>query len=104
MGKGNGSESTNRQIKDLLPQVLGSIGAMHRERPDLIVAAWPHVIGEKLAPMTRAVTFDKGVLFVKVSNSTLYSLLERHERGRLLKCLREKFPAVEIKNIHFRIG
>ena len=104
MGKGEGSEPTNKHLKDLLPQVLRSIGAVHRDRPDLILAAWPQIIGEKLASMTKAVSFDKGVLSVKVSNSTLYSLLSQHERGRLIKCLREKFPSVEIKNIHFRIG
>jgi hypothetical protein len=95
---------TNKQMKDLLPKVLGKIGAIHRERPDLILAAWPLIIGEKLAPMAKAVSFEQGILVVKVGNSTLYSLLSQHERGRLLKCLREKFPSVGIKNIHFRIG
>lgn len=104
MDKGNRAGLTNKQLKDLLPKALSSIGALHRDRPDLIVAAWPQVIGEKLAAMTNAVSFDKGVLYVKVRNSTLYSLLAQHERGRLLKSLREKFPSVEIKNIHFRIG
>lgn len=91
-------------MRDLLPKVLGQIGALHRDRPDLVVAAWPEIIGEKLGPMTQAVGFEKGVLTVKVRNSTLYSLLSQHERGRLLKCLREKFPSIEIKNISFRVG
>lgn len=94
---------TNKQLKDLLPKVLGNIGALHRDRPDLILAAWPQIVGEKLADMAKAVAFENGVLYVKVSNSTLYSLLSQHERGRLLKLLREKFPSVEIKNIHFRV-
>jgi hypothetical protein len=98
------SEVTNKQMKDLLPKVLGKIGAIHRDRPDLILAAWPHIIGEKLAQMTKAVSFDQGILFVKVSNSTLYSLLSQHERARLLKSLRAQFPSVEIKNIQFRVG
>jgi hypothetical protein len=104
MGKGDSAGLTNKQLKDLLPKVLGHIGAMHRDRPDLILAAWPQIIGEKLASMTRAVSFEKNILVVKVSNSSLYSLLSQHERGRLLKSLREKFPSIEIKNIHFRIG
>jgi len=102
--KGRESDVTNKQMKDLLPKVLGQIGAIHRDRPDLILAAWPRIIGSKLAPMAKAVSFDQGILFVKVSNSTLYSLLSQHERGRLLKSLREQFPSVEIKNIHFRVG
>jgi hypothetical protein len=104
MDKGNGSDLTNKQLKDLLPKVLGNIGAVYRDRPDLILAAWPQIIGEKLASMAQAISFEKGILVVKVRNSTLYSLLSQHERGRLLKSLRGKFPSVEIKNIHFRIG
>lgn len=104
MDKADRSPLTNKHMKDLLPKVLGKIGALHRDRPDLILAAWPLIIGEKLASMTKAVSFDRGILFVKVGNSTLYSLLSQHERGRLLKNLREKFPSVEIKNIHFRVG
>ena len=104
MGMGDRSERTNKQLQDLLPKMLSGIGALHRDRPDLIVAYWPQLIGEKLSGMTQAVSFDQGVLYVKVSNSTLYSLLAQHERGRLLKSLREKFPQVEIKNIHFKIG
>ncbi|MBS0606195.1 MAG: DUF721 domain-containing protein [Parachlamydiales bacterium] len=100
----DGTESTNRDMKSLLPRLLGQIGEMHKERPDLILASWPEIVGSKLAPMTRAVSFVEGILYVKVNNSTLYSLLSQHERGRLVKCLRERFPAVEIKNIVFRLG
>lgn len=91
-------------MKDLLPKVLNEINMIHRDRPDLILAAWPQIIGDKLAAMTKAVGFENGILVVKVSNSTLYSLLSQHERGRLLKKLREQFPGAGVKNIHFRIG
>lgn len=104
MNKGNGSHLTNKQMKDLLPKVLSQIGMIYRDRPDLILAAWPEIIGEKLASMAKAVCFENGILVVKVSNSTLHSLLAQYERSRLLKNLREKFPSVEIKHIHFRIG
>lgn len=104
MYKGERSESTNKQLKDVLPKVLGAIGALHKDRPDLILAAWPEIIGKTQASMTKAVAFEKGILYVKVSNSPLYSLLAQHERKRLLRHLKERFPSVEIKNIHFRIG
>ncbi len=100
----DGVQSTNRDMRTLLPQLLGQIGEMHRERPDLVLASWPEIIGKQLAPMTKAVCFEAGILYVKVNNSTLYSLLSQHERGRLLKCLRQRFPAIEIKNIVFRLG
>ncbi len=96
--------SPAKKIQQLLPKILDEIGRMQKMRPDLILAAWPEVIGAKLAPMTEAVSFHESVLLVKVKNATLYSLLAKHEKFRLLKNLQEKFPKVEIRNIIFRIG
>lgn len=112
MGKGpqrtpwhyDGTEPTAKPISSLLPGLLNRIGSSYKERGDIILAAWPLLVGEKIAPMTQAVSFKEGVLSVKVKNSTLYSLLVRHERPRLLKSLQEKFPHVAIHNIAFRMG
>ena len=100
----DGVRPTSRQIRHLLPEILGQIGAEFQERPDLILAAWPEIIGEKLAPQTQAISFHEGILTVKVKNSTLLSLLSQHERPRLLKSLQQKFPSITIKGIAFRIG
>ncbi len=91
-------------MKDLLPKVMGGLEGSYKERPDLVLAAWPQIIGEKLAPMTEAVSFVSGVLTVKVRNSTLHSLLSQNEKGRLLNKLKESFPSAVIRNIIFRIG
>ena len=99
-----GTETTGRHIRDVLPSVLKEIGANFQDRPDLILATWSQIIGQKLAPMTQAVSFEGGLLFVKVKNSSLYSLLSQHERPRLLRELRQKFPSVTIRNIIFRMG
>lgn len=99
----DGTETTSRRLGDLLPGVLQRIGRIHQERPDLIMAAWPQVIGDQLAPMTEAVEFSEGVLTVKVKNSTLYSLLTRHDKPRILRELRSRFPRSTIKNIIFRM-
>lgn len=100
----DGTQPTGKLLRQLLPELLGQIGASHQERPDLILAAWAQVIGERLSPMTQAVSFHEGILTVKVKNSTLHSLLSQHERPRLLRSLREKFPNAKIHNIIFRIG
>lgn len=100
----DGSETTSRQLKELLPSVLSRIGGVYEERGDLVLAAWPEIIGSKLAGMTEAVSFESSVLVVKVKNSTLYSLLSQHDKPRILKNLRDKFPATSINNIVFRLG
>jgi hypothetical protein len=98
------SRLTNKLLVNLLPKMLEQIAAMQKDRPDLIVSAWQEIIGEKFSPMAKAIGFENGILMVKVSNSTLYSLLAQHEKKRLLQMLRKKFPSIEIKTIHFRIG
>lgn len=95
---------TTKSLRQLLPSVLQQIGKNFQQRPDLILTVWPSLIGERLAPMTQAVSFVEGILTVKVRNSSLLSLLTQHERPRLLKQLREKFPSVTIRNIRFCIG
>lgn len=95
---------TSKSLKSLLPSVLRAIGKRHDERPDLILAAWPSLIGSRLAYMTNAVSFVDGVLTIKVRNSSLLSLLTQHERPRLLKELRSKFPNAKVRNIRFFIG
>lgn len=102
--KYDGTQLTSHRMIDLLPSVLAKISAVCDQRSDLILAFWPDIIGSKLASMTKAVSFSGGVLIVNVKNSTLYSLLSQHEKVRLLKLLRQKFPHAEIKNLVFRMG
>lgn len=100
----DGPIPTTRHISQVLPGILHDIGKNFQNRPDLILAAWPDVIGQKLAPMTQAVSFSDGFLVVKVHNSTLYSLLAQNDKPRLLKNLRDKFPQTTIKSIVFQLG
>lgn len=100
----DGTALTTFRISELLASVLSEIGEVYQERPDLLLASWPEVIGQQLAPMTQAVSFSDGILLVKVKNSTLHSLLSQHDKPRILSSLRQKFPKIDIKNIQFRIG
>jgi len=100
----SGIKPTGKLLSTLLPAALKRLGEQVGERPDLVLAAWPKVIGEKLASMTRAVSFEAGVLTVHVDNSTLLSLLTQHEKQKLVTRLKREFPKVTIRNIIFRIG
>lgn len=100
----DGSAKTTHHIQHLLPQVFHNISKTYHDRPDLILAAWPEIIGEPFAQMTQALSFREGVLTVKVSNSTLHSLLCQYDKPRILKNIRDKFPTTSIKTIVFRQG
>ena len=100
----DGTHVTTHKVGDLLPIVLSQINEIYQDRPDLLIASWPEIIGPKLAAMTQAVSFNEGILTVKVRNSTLHSLLSRHDKLRILSNLRQRFPKMYIQNIVFRIG
>jgi Dna[CI] antecedent, DciA len=100
----DGTGVTTHRVSDLLSKVLSKIGDSYKDRPDIILASWPDVIGQKLAPMTEAVSFKDGILTVKVKNSTLHSLLTQYDKPRILNSLRHKFPSADVKNVVFRIG
>ncbi|NGX61286.1 MAG: hypothetical protein K940chlam9_00769 [Chlamydiae bacterium] len=100
----DGPLPTARPIQKLLPSILRSISHRYQDRPEMILVAWPEVIGSHLASMTEAVSFHDGVLHVRVRNSTLYSLLTQVEKPRILQNLRQKFPGSKIKTISFRMG
>lgn len=100
----DGTETTSRLLKDILPFATSKIKGIVDSQGDAILAYWPELVGDRIHTMTKAVSFSEGALTVRVTNSTLYSLLVQQERMRLLLRLREKFPGVTIKTILFRMG
>ena len=100
----DGTAVTTHKMTELLPDVLETISGVYKARPDLILASWPTIIGPQMASMTQAVSFNEGILVVKVKNSTLYSVLSQRDRTKILNLLQVKFPKAQIKNIIFRMG
>lgn len=100
----NPSHLTSKTLQSLLPDFLKKVNQTCSKREDLIPLAWPEIIGEKLAPMSRAESFRDGVLYVVISNSTLLSILNHREKQVLLKKFKAKFPKTDIKEIRFRLG
>lgn len=100
----DGTGVTSHQLRDILPLVLKGVQGVYQSKAELVLDAWPSIIGCRLSSMTRAESFIDGVLTVRVKNSTLHSLLQQHDKSRLLAKLREKFPGVPLKTIVFRIG
>lgn len=100
----DGTAITTHKMTDLLSEVVLQIRENYQDRPDLVLAAWPEVIGPQLSAMTQAVSFADGILLVKVKNSTLHSLLSQNDKARIMASLKSKFPRIQLKNIVFRIG
>lgn len=100
----SGNQRTSRSIQEILPKVLESVTKNFEAGGEVILNAWPQVIGERFGPYTEAVSFRRGILKVKVRNSTLLSLLKEHEKGTLQSNFKKLFPNLLIKDIHFTMG
>jgi hypothetical protein len=97
----SGTQSPSKKLSDLLPDFVKELHK-NREAPrEEIFHFWQELIGEKMAPLTEVTSFFDGVLTVKVKSTTLYSLLQGHEKARLLAQLQKKFA---IRNLVFRVG
>ncbi|MCE5293138.1 MAG: DUF721 domain-containing protein [Chlamydiales bacterium] len=96
---------TSQKLQDLLPKMMAGVVAKYNDNPQILLEEWPQIVGVELAPMARAERFEDGVLYVKVKNSTLLSLLSNpHDKKRLIDCIRKKLSGISIRNIVFRIG
>lgn len=95
---------TSKHLKNLLVNFEENLKKINSIPIQDILSFWSEMVGHHVSAMTKAVDFQNGVLFVKVNNSSLYSLLMLHEKQKLLQLLRKKFPAILIKAIHFKLG
>ena len=48
---------TSRHLSSILSKVLTNINTQQKQRPDLLLAFWPQVVGPAIAQLTRAVCF-----------------------------------------------
>lgn len=100
----DGPELTSRPLGALLEGALERIEKRRARDPQAVQALWPMIVGPQIAPFTRADRFVDGVLFVTVSNSTVYSLLATTEKSILLKQMQRELPGSGVRNIVFRLG
>ncbi|HSX03777.1 MAG TPA: DUF721 domain-containing protein [Rhabdochlamydiaceae bacterium] len=98
------TEKATKELSEMLPSLMKKMQKLQSDTPQQILTSWPLIVGEKWASMTKAASFSDGILIVKVKNSSLLSVLSQHEKQRLLKSLREKFPSCTIQEIRFCMG
>ena len=101
----NGTFLTSKKLTDMLPSAMRRIQTSYKVSPDLLLQAWPEIIGPSFSSFTRAIRFDENVLYIGVKNASVMSLLAHHaEKKRILACYHARFPHVPMKNIIFRLG
>lgn len=101
----DGPQPTSRKLSDLLSGVMQKLGPLYKSQPQVVLEAWPDIVGEKLALFTSATRFENGVLYVKVKNSTLLCLLNNPvDKQKIHEAVKASVPGIVLNNIVFRIG
>lgn len=101
----DGPGITSHTLQEFLPRLTQRLECVYHAHPNLVIETWPKVVGEVLAPMTRATAFVDGVLRVTVKTSTLLSVLSNPvDKQRIMAALCERLPGLVIENIVFKIG
>lgn len=100
----DGLDPTGRRIETLLPDILISIAKTQQQSITIIDAVWKEIVGPKIYDFTKLHDFNKGVLFIKVKNATLLSILSSQEKGRLMQNLKDKLPNIHFVNLVFQFG
>jgi Dna[CI] antecedent, DciA len=93
-----------RNVSDFLQKVLKDLGLSERMQLEQVQAAWLKAAGEFLAKQSTPDNVLRGVLTVRVvQSSVLYAL--NMEKARLLRSLNESLAKTTvIKDIRFRHG
>lgn len=100
----DGTEITSKALKDLLPTVFRGLQKSYVSCFQSIVAVWPNLVGTQTAISTTPTSLQEGILTVVVRNSTLYCLLSRYEKMKIIKQIKNQFPKSDINDIIFRMG
>lgn len=91
-----------RPIGDLLAGVIKGIQSAQSKKFSKMGKLWIELVGPQYAKMTVIEKFSNGILYVKVSSASLYSLLAVQEKPKLIRAIQEALPLLELTNIVFR--
>lgn len=96
-----GTLPTGKKISEVLPEMLKGLKVKSTDEKEVLFQFWYSLLGEKLGGLTQPISWNDGVLLVKVKSGALYATLCQHEKKRLLKAISAKF---KVRDLVFRIG
>ena len=100
----DGLKPTGRKIEDMLPSMLAFIQDSQQRSIEILETCWNEIVGKKISESTKVYNYQKVVLYIKVKNATLLSILSSQEKRRLMHNLKEKLPNIELTNLVFQFG
>lgn len=93
-----------KAVSEILKQVFIDLQKPQVSRQQKLTDEWTQIMGRKLAPRTKPLLKDKGVLCVWVKDSVLaFELSQKYDQA-VLKRAQAVLGEKEIQKVIFRIG
>jgi predicted nucleic acid-binding Zn ribbon protein len=92
-----------KKAGDVLKRYLREKGWLDGGPYDALFRAWPAIAGNELAPHTRLVDVQKGMLLVEVDHPGWLQMVRLRQAG-LLEAARQVAPNVPVSGIKARVG
>ena len=90
-------------IKDVVQRFLNKTKIAEANEADFIMEKWKDLAGEETAAYTEPFKYEKGKLFIKVTNSVMNAELQ-YKKEKLRKKINQIFKEEKIKEVITRIG
>ncbi|WP_213357720.1 DciA family protein [Chlamydiifrater phoenicopteri] len=96
--------TTIKHMSHVLSKYLEDLEKLRKTDPQQLIKAWHAIMDPKYKGMTAAVGYQDEELLVKVSNSSLFSILKQTNQKSLLEQLKTLSPRTPVKKIYFLFG
>ncbi|NLI70257.1 MAG: DUF721 domain-containing protein [Firmicutes bacterium] len=90
-------------IGEIIKKILHKKGLLEVVKQQEVLIKWAEMVGEKIAARTKAVKINKGVLWVKVSDSVWTHHLAML-KPKILTRMGDSFEKETVKDIYFFVG
>ena len=88
-------------ISEVIGKLLPKLGIENRIKEADILSAWSGIVGDFIAQHSRPERLEKGILFVRVMQSSVRYELDRVWKPEIIRKLRERFGDKTIREIKF---
>lgn len=88
-------------ISEVLGKLLPKLGIENRIKEGDILHAWVGIVGDFIAQHSQPERLEKGVLYVRVIQSSVRYELDRVWKPEIIRKLRERFGEKTIREVKF---
>jgi predicted nucleic acid-binding Zn ribbon protein len=100
----SGARPDPKPLKDALERVLLDFKKAGNSPKNRVNALWPLIVGPRISQHTKPYALRRGVLFVRVDDSTWAQELGVRYRSAILRRLKKEIGAREVNDVRFRVG